>query len=176
MVYPRVCGGNIGNFFLRYRFDGLSPRVRGKPGDSAGRYPVDGSIPACAGETAEDAGRSRRQEVYPRVCGGNRCKPFTGKGIEGLSPRVRGKLSGYYMGVVKIRSIPACAGETLFHCQPLVSRQVYPRVCGGNIGLMPPISGVSGLSPRVRGKRAYPGRIPAVVRSIPACAGETVGC
>ena len=71
-VYPRVCGGNKGEWRCRPCAKGLSPRVRGKrryPGLAAARA---GSIPACAGETESLQVWQRIPWVYPRVCGGNR--------------------------------------------------------------------------------------------------------
>ena len=52
--------------------------------------------------------------VYPRVCGGNQTATVITAWIEGLSPRVRGKLlsGGGGGGGGCCRSIPACAGET----------------------------------------------------------------
>ena len=55
------------------------------------RRPKVGSIPACAGEAGAFPGRPGEREVYPRVCGGSGAYPTTGKSLEGLSPRVRGK-------------------------------------------------------------------------------------
>ena len=52
-VYPRVCGGTIGQ-------RGPLRRRRAPPG----------SIPACAGEPRECPIRWDATEVYPRVCGG----------------------------------------------------------------------------------------------------------
>ena len=49
-VYPRVCGGTAGSFTLSQASGGLSPRVRGNPGQVNGHAGIDGSIPACAGE------------------------------------------------------------------------------------------------------------------------------
>ena len=52
---------------------------------------------------------------------------------------------------------------------------VYPRVCGGNICSGPTVSRPKGLSPRVRGK-PFAARLAGMpTRSIPACAGETLG-
>ena len=50
--------------------------------------------------------------------------------------------------------------------------KVYPRVCGGTLGVRPSLEPMPGLSPRVRGNLALraEGRIRG--RSIPACAGE----
>ena len=49
-VYPRVCGGSIGNPAKINRTRGLSPRVRGKRCRRISRSPTPRSIPACAGE------------------------------------------------------------------------------------------------------------------------------
>ena len=49
-VYPRVCGGTHGVRSASERAEGLSPRVRGNPGDITYRTLAGGSIPACAGE------------------------------------------------------------------------------------------------------------------------------
>ena len=49
-VYPRVCGGTIGVCALRYRHNGLSPRVRGNRRSLLRQPPGCRSIPACAGE------------------------------------------------------------------------------------------------------------------------------
>ena len=49
-VYPRVCGGTIGDSGSECTVPGLSPRVRGNPRHRAHRPRPGGSIPACAGE------------------------------------------------------------------------------------------------------------------------------
>ena len=53
-----------------------------------------------------------------------------------------------------------------------LSCKVYPRVCGGTIELPPTYKTDKGLSPRVRGNRAWLARRRRHDRSIPACAGE----
>ena len=72
---------------------------------------------------------------------------------QGLSPRVRGKLSIHQRGMVCQGSIPACAGEAPAPRPLPAHNAVYPRVCGGSmiwfLVIRPPL----GLSPRVRGKR-----------------------
>ena len=92
-VYPRVCGGTGKHSGGVRPFVGLSPRVRGNPGDAPGRPAAGGSIPACAGEPQDEYGWRVWHWVYPRVCGGTvlRCRP--GVGRNGLSPRVRGNLA-----------------------------------------------------------------------------------
>ena len=90
-VYPRVCGGNCRPQHRQAGCIGLSPRVRGKRQPCRAVKSWWRSIPACAGETNAFRRGRRFNEVYPRVCGGNRVfalgEPF---GV-GLSPRVRGK-------------------------------------------------------------------------------------
>ena len=49
-VYPRVCGGTALAGSAGRTAIGLSPRVRGNPGDLRGEHRPQGSIPACAGE------------------------------------------------------------------------------------------------------------------------------
>ena len=49
-VYPRVCGGTIGQVVYGEPETGLSPRVRGNPELKDVLATYGGSIPACAGE------------------------------------------------------------------------------------------------------------------------------
>ena len=48
----------------------------------------------------------------------------------------------------------------------------YPRVCGGTLKDSLEIHRERGLSPRVRGNRAYTPEALQAFRTIPACAGE----
>ena len=72
-----------------------------------------------------------RPPVYPRVCGGTTITAAVTRGDAGLSPRVRGNPVAVNVGALRIRSIPACAGEPPFAAVPGNARRVYPRVCGG---------------------------------------------
>ena len=132
---------------------GLSPRVRGKQHHRRIHPGGGGSIPACAGETQCIPDSGIYPEVYPRVCGGNSQRRRRNINPQGLSPRVRGETSN-------------------ISCWPCDSR-VYPRVCGGNWNPLTVISRVKGLSPRVRGKHRHRTLPYSLLRSIPACAGET---
>ena len=74
--------------------------------------------------------------------------------------------------VIRHRSIPAYAGEPPVGAKLAAWRGVYPRVCGGTVG-MPGIGvPVGGLSPRMRGNLCYCLSAIAGVWSIPAYAGE----
>ena len=151
-VYPRVCGGTAGRPDGEVSGEGLSPRVRGNPGNSRPLVPGTRSIPACAGEPASRHGNCNRRRVYPRVCGGTSKRSQAGFRYHGLSPRVRGNPVGL--------------------AQSRDAREVYPRVCGGT--QVCPLASLRfrGLSPRVRGNQR-PGLPKSTnTRSIPACAGE----
>ncbi len=130
-VYPRVCGGTnyvglLGD--IRY---GLSPRVRGNRRRQRQSRTRLWSIPACAGEPPTRPAPSASMRVYPRVCGGTQRGSRSRCGAAGLSPRVRGNLSGVIRAGVSPGSIPACAGEPSPHARRECQLWVYPRVCGG---------------------------------------------
>ena len=171
-VYPRVCGGAhacCGGSLIQ---TGLSPRVRGSPRRPGIRSDTAGSIPACAGEPRRPSKRRAAGRVYPRVCGGARWRR-SGRGAgRGLSPRVRGSPILPGRRLVRIGSIPACAGEPSASSTLANDTRVYPRVCGGALGDLRKRITEHGLSPRVRGSRWRPQAGQDGRGSIPACAGE----
>ena len=115
---------------------------------------------------------AKRAAVYPRVCGGTQAGHGSAHLVGGLSPRVRGNPSSAVALFAKDRSIPACAGEPPSPFCAAIRIWVYPRVCGGTRIRRAMLAPPQGLSPRVRGNPARPGRAGAEARSIPACAGE----
>ncbi len=90
----------------------------------------------------------------------------------GLSPRVRGNLSGWTIDGYGTRSIPACAGEPPGIGKEAGRGAVYPRVCGGTCVSLAANACERGLSPRVRGNLLRIQRTRVDIGSIPACAGE----
>ena len=167
-----MCGGSGKSYGHLLRWDGLSPRVRGKrigPGEAP---VVAGSIPACAGEAGKAGVEVCRVRVYPRVCGGSAWAAMMIRGVQGLSPRVRGKRGFRRRGHNWGRSIPACAGEARRVAFGNVPLTVYPRVCGGSQPRIVVLPTPYGLSPRVRGKLRRVELHGAAAGSIPACAGE----
>ena len=151
---------------------GLSPRVRGNPGQFIQQWYVDGSIPACAGEPTPWGVVIRPDEVYPRVCGGTLYNPPGEEPGGGLSPRVRGNLHVLSQPELRQRSIPACAGEPEVRAVVQLFHEVYPRVCGGTRPCGRLLCPKRGLSPRVRGNLKIGTQLGKSERSIPACAGE----
>ena len=171
-VYPRVCGGTNDRSRRRRLRRGLSPRVRGNLANPEYAPQQSGSIPACAGEPQMRHPHHPITKVYPRVCGGTISQLESSKEKRGLSPRVRGNPPSYARANACTWSIPACAGEPGTHPTQNPGIRVYPRVCGGTISRAYQISGIMGLSPRVRGNHRYPSGTPPDSGSIPACAGE----
>ena len=171
-VYPRVCGGTREKAAKKRFTSGLSPRVRGNPAGAPAGIPPPRSIPACAGEPGVGVTGIWKREVYPRVCGGTRCRPSASAPKSGLSPRVRGNHPLVNGRLRRRRSIPACAGEPAGVSPHMPPSTVYPRVCGGTVPVRFGTSFYRGLSPRVRGNRFRRLGTSSGSRSIPACAGE----
>ena len=69
-VYPRACGGTLAIEAAVTSGDGLSPRVRGNPGQPVDGGIAGGSIPARAGEPWAPGAAASGIRVYPRACGG----------------------------------------------------------------------------------------------------------
>ena len=93
--------------------------------------------------------------VYPRVCGGTYALRLVALAVSGLSPRVRGNLPRCARAGIGSRSIPACAGEPTTREMLDDMLMVYPRVCGGTLGIVSFFAEMDGLSPRVRGNQVY---------------------
>ena len=173
-VYPRVCGGTTAAESQEQATTGLSPRVRGNRLAWDGEQLVIRSIPACAGEPSRRYRSPASASVYPRVCGGTAFAAYWEAHCEGLSPRVRGNPADLPNLAVRLRSIPACAGEPLGAVPTQRVKEVYPRVCGGTARALRAQGGHGGLSPRVRGNLDHDILTAFPQWSIPACAGEPV--
>ena len=115
----------------------------------------------------EDSG-----QVYPRAYGGTTPNRHRRIAVYGLSPRVRGNLTGGHRSRTHCGSIPARTGEP----NPANARKdappVYPRAYGGTMAVAYSAPHLHGLSPRVRGNLTPAGVEPILKRSIPARTGE----
>ena len=89
-VYPRACGGAFFSRLNLFSVLGLSPRMRGSPGERSQTRDIDGSIPAHAGEPTRRATPGSVWGVYPRACGGASAAVTATGPLTGLSPRMRG--------------------------------------------------------------------------------------
>ena len=167
-----MCGGARRAVVYPRRSPGLSPRVRGSRHHLDRMVRTQGSIPACAGEPRESWSDWPPTAVYPRVCGGALCLLCCHSESPGLSPRVRGSPVGTVTAKSAVGSIPACAGEPAVLVSTPDAHPVYPRVCGGAMGMSTVGDSDLGLSPRVRGSPAHQAHPVPAKGSIPACAGE----
>ena len=132
-------------------------------------------IPARAGQTAAAPGHCPVAADHPRACGANGCPLLSLPTVHGSSPRVRGKPDAGHPDRWRFRIIPARAGQTAYNSRPLSFWADHPRACGANQRPPDLTGGVTGSSPRVRGKLddgliAHLGG-----RIIPARAGQTYG-
>ena len=171
-VYPRACGGTRDISPVHRDVWGLSPRVRGNPPAVPHQRTPTRSIPARAGEPMQPKPAVFAKKVYPRACGGTTHLAVIHLVEQGLSPRVRGNRPEGSLARVRLRSIPARAGEPWVTMVGGNSTAVYPRACGGTNGGPGRGHRAGGLSPRVRGNQGPPAIAPSSERSIPARAGE----
>ena len=171
-VHPRVCGERVGGLTTSAAVGGSSPRVRGTPRPRARRADRDRFIPAYAGNAPAPPASAAPAPVHPRVCGERRSGRSGAMLATGSSPRVRGTRHAIRARRHGPRFIPACAGNARRRRASTATSTVHPRVCGERLCLQNESGTSYGSSPRVRGThdRAHPAR--AVLRFIPACAGN----
>ena len=152
---------------------GSSPRVRGTAHNriASGRWLR--FIPACAGNSRLIQLPKDRFTVHPRVCGEQAKWDDDKRNPVGSSPRVRG--TEYCSRLCKdiARFIPACAGNSIVASVFVNAMAVHPRVCGEQLTPATETISRSGSSPRVRGTALRVSSDAAMVRFIPACAGNS---
>ena len=130
-------------------------------------------IPAHAGQTHTWRRMTLAPADHPRACGANGETLHVKCGLNGSSPRMRGKRFVARHRVKVHRIIPAHAGQT----RPQPPRHPvstdHPRACGANPTLRRAEGAHVGSSPRMRGKRGLCGVRRLGCRIIPAHAGQT---
>ena len=171
--HPRACGANRNTRIPTASAAGSSPRMRGKLGDPGGGVAARRIIPAHAGQTKPAWHRSLMPSDHPRACGANSGQPQTGGDDFGSSPRMRGKPAARSRRVMRVRIIPAHAGQTSAAARAGWSRPDHPRACGANVLTLHLHHAASGSSPRMRGKRLDFKGFELKSRIIPAHAGQT---
>ena len=111
-VHPRVRGEHLDDICRAAIHGGSSPRARGTPpGRLVDRRHIR-FIPACAGNTRCRDGPPGTDAVHPRVRGEHNHNGTAAPTPAGSSPRARGTHARNLLVVVRIRFIPACAGNT----------------------------------------------------------------
>ena len=110
--HPRVCGELARPMQGVDGSTGSSPRVRGTRCCKNEPHDHLRIIPACAGNSGRPANRRQSRPDHPRVCGELAGLPAQLEPGAGSSPRVRGTQVRLGMAGVKVRIIPACAGNS----------------------------------------------------------------
>ena len=129
-VHPRVCGELIATPDALRQRTGSSPRVRGTRHVLGRVYAGSRFIPACAGNSLAAPVIRNTPPVHPRVCGELGPNPRRPTQSDGSSPRVRGTPFLRPRKQVRLRFIPACAGNSPNTSRVASSLTVHPRVCG----------------------------------------------
>ena len=110
--HPRACGANTSTRSAYSTLVGSSPRMRGKLGFGSTRQCRPRIIPAHAGQTDDAVFSMLRHPDHPRACGANsRSKNLNPRRL-GSSPRMRGKRQLCDTRHLRLRIIPAHAGQT----------------------------------------------------------------
>ncbi len=149
---PRACGDDGGRMELLFTYYGRSPRVRGRRvvDQAVGR--ARGKIPARAGTTDQNDRRPGGSKEDPRACGDDDEELILYSAHEGRSPRVRGRHSVGSGTSTTARKIPARAGTTPRASVLRIWSREDSRACGDDRCARPPMTGMRGRSPRVRGR------------------------
>ena len=192
-AHPRAGGENRTSTSTRIGGRGSSPRGRGKHTASMSAGSNRRLIPARAGKTTPGRSLSPATRAHPRAGGENTKKPAVGRAGPGSSPRGRGKPGVSRSRLMRVRLIPARAGKTAVRrrfrresrliparagktdipVEIITRSKAHPRAGGENRSHRCCPLGVSGSSPRGRGKPRRHERHPLRHRLIPARAGKT---
>ena len=175
-VHPRMRGEHTPVVHVAGVGTGPSPHARGTLLRCARRLRKARSIPACAGNTFSAARRSNAITVHPRMRGEHGVAFRMLRGVGGPSPHARGTRRRVRAGLAQARSIPACAGNTSAPAGSFSTKAVHPRMRGEHRIRARGDTPNAGPSPHARGTPFRQGVLAVVVRSIPACAGNTPGC
>ena len=171
--HPRVRGEHTLRELHRKRQDGSSPRARGTPVAADPQLFCMRIIPACAGNTRLPARKSRVRADHPRVRGEHEEIYGVGQAPYGSSPRARGTRLTMDIAGLRVRIIPACAGNTSAARWNITAESDHPRVRGEHLLGSGCLTHTDGSSPRARGTPVFEQRLDSLDRIIPACAGNT---
>ena len=131
-AHPRACGENATFALAVSLIVGSSPRMRGKPQQSASSTTRRGLIPAHAGKTKSARVGVPPLRAHPRACGENfHCQSRSTR-YAGSSPRMRGKPFRVRPDFADERLIPAHAGKTKSARSLTGEKRAHPRACGEN--------------------------------------------
>ena len=154
-VHPRACGERAPSFLSAAAVSGSSPRVRGTGLSAPPLSRLERFIPARAGNGKHKARRNSRRSVHPRACGERRRRRLKSLWNFGSSPRVRGTARMTSLPMMRLRFIPARAGNGRVPLSCGSSASVHPRACGERERASDFDGRLFGSSPRVRGTGSH---------------------
>ena len=172
-VHPRACGEHRWSPKSSSSANGSSPRLRGTRLNIWPHYTRNRFIPAPAGNTSRSWRRCPPTPVHPRACGEHSGTAPVSITHNGSSPRLRGTRRDPLSPGLRLRFIPAPAGNTPAHPQGPARSPVHPRACGEHLSMTRLIRLANGSSPRLRGTRSGAILDGDSRRFIPAPAGNT---
>ena len=129
-VHPRACGEHVSLRSVSVVSAGSSPRMRGTPLARRSSVACRRFIPAHAGNTLQTLETNVLLSVHPRACGEHHELFYQFVTLGGSSPRMRGTHLRTHDQGVRVRFIPAHAGNTRNSRKTGTSRSVHPRACG----------------------------------------------
>ena len=171
-VHPRVGGEQPSRRNSSRNPAGSSPRGRGTGCRRRGEGDPHRFIPAWAGNSEAALRIASYWSVHPRVGGEQFGLPACLCCCCGSSPRGRGTGLVHLINDTGHRFIPAWAGNSYGHYAHYVSKPVHPRVGGEQAAIAAAARRIVGSSPRGRGTGAFGPGSWALLRFIPAWAGN----
>ena len=146
--------------------------MRGTLSRSSAAIPARRFIPARAGNAYPTHLHRYVSSVHPRACGERLRGLLDTQPDDGSSPRVRGTLSEENRTALRIRFIPARAGNAGARRRRSDRATVHPRACGERVCTGSHSERTRGSSPRVRGTPGGSLDTAGEIRFIPARAGN----
>uniref|UniRef100_E6QU53 Uncharacterized protein n=1 Tax=mine drainage metagenome TaxID=410659 RepID=E6QU53_9ZZZZ len=132
-------------------------------------------IPAGAGNTPVRDPADNVSPVHPRRRGEHRNNRYAVCMGTGSSPQARGTLQNLQAQSIKLRFIPAGAGNTNFYGYSPIDYAVHPRRRGEHERITKHCKSNLGSSPQARGTQIRNTCKSLYIRFIPAGAGNTDG-
>ena len=172
-VHPRERGEHLAPTTAVASAAGSSPRARGTPGMSGSVVMASRFIPASAGNTNRSPSSAGCRSVHPRERGEHFLSISLVVLSIGSSPRARGTLTALARSALRLRFIPASAGNTSQQMAQVQMLSVHPRERGEHSFRATRTRSSTGSSPRARGTHDHALLPAAPARFIPASAGNT---
>ena len=148
----RVCGADVAVYETFGWVRGSSPRVRSRLEREISRRLGERIISACAEQTSCSYLVSLTLGDHLRVCGADDGPYEDDPDMPGSSPRVRSRRLQYGAAPPAHGIISACAEQTSRRCGRGAGTGDHLRVCGADLGTVPPRASRQGSSPRVRSR------------------------